>query len=139
MSNGQDYFGRGPTLETAIDALERFQSAFGVESPVGIDWKGSQNITPCSRPPAAEPPLRLARSRALDLRSAPRPAFRPTGLPGVSRDLTARRAAGLVGAPDDARGKGAPFASGSRPTCCKAGSRAKVKRPCRVWWWRCRI
>ena len=58
MSNGQDYFGRGPTLETAIDALERFQSAFGVESPVGIDWKGSQNITllsptHCRTPPAA--------------------------------------------------------------------------------------
>lgn len=37
MSNGLDYFGRGPTLETAIDALERFQRAFGVESPVSID------------------------------------------------------------------------------------------------------
>ena len=34
MASGLDYFGRGPTLETAIDALERFESEFDVESPV---------------------------------------------------------------------------------------------------------
>ena len=32
MASGLDYFGRGPTLETAIDALERFESEFDVES-----------------------------------------------------------------------------------------------------------
>lgn len=116
MSNGQDYFGRGPTLETAIDALERFQSAFGVESPVGIDWKGSQNITLLSPTHCRTPP---SSSCALDLRIAPPPACHPNGLPGVSRELTARGAAGLVVASYDARGKGASS------SCCpaqKAGS-----------------
>ena len=32
MASGLDYFGRGPTLETAIDALERFEIEFDVES-----------------------------------------------------------------------------------------------------------
>ena len=33
-SRGEDYFGRGPSIQTAMDCLERFSSVYGKQSPV---------------------------------------------------------------------------------------------------------